>query len=106
MRRRRARDEEVIALRDHLERLERRLEDVEDTMAAALHPGRLDHLAERVDDLAMTTVTHDDLLAVRLHGARVAAELTRVGTELRAEQARLHDVLADHLAGRDQAATG
>jgi hypothetical protein len=50
---------------DRVDRLERRLSDTEDTLVAA--------------------PVHDDLLEVRLHSARVAAELTKVTIELRAE---------------------
>jgi hypothetical protein len=43
---------------------------------------------------------------VRRHAARLAAEVTRTVTELRADQSRLGDALADHLAGRHEAAAG
>jgi hypothetical protein len=52
-----------------LERLERKLEDV----------------AEAADGLP----SHADLLEVRLHSARVAAELARVAVELRGEMERM-----------------
>ena len=48
--------------------------------------GRLERqLAERDEMAAIDVPTHDDVLEVRLHSARVAAELTRVAVELRAE---------------------
>ena len=84
-------------LTERLERIERRLEDVEDTVAAALRTDRLDELDERVDDLAMASTTHEDLLGVRMHAARLAAEVARSVVELRAE-------LRDHVHGRDAAA--
>ena len=102
MRRRRAqaeaRAEADAALRDELARLERRVSDVEDTVAAVLQRSRLDDLAEQLDELAMTSTTHDDLLRVRMHAARLAAEVARSVVELRVE-------LRDHVHGRD-AATG
>jgi uncharacterized protein YicC (UPF0701 family) len=85
MRRREEREAAEAALLERLDTIERRLADVEDTVAAALDPHRLDDLAERVDDLAMTSTTHDDLLGVRMHAARLAAELARSVTELRAD---------------------
>ena len=88
-----------------LEQLDRRVEDLEDTVAAALRTDRLDDLAERVEDLAMTSTTHDDLLAVRMHAARLAGEVTRLVTELRADHDRVRGALADHLAGRSEAAS-
>ena len=89
MRRREEREQAEAALLERLDTIERRLADVEDTVAAALDPGRLDDLNERVEDLAMTSTTHDDLLGVRMHAARLAAELTRSVTELRADLDRL-----------------
>src|SRR5687767_10532920 len=50
--------------------------------------GSLDRLERRLEDAAATAEdapTHADLLDVRLHSARVAAELARVTVELRAE---------------------
>src|SRR6059058_4362421 len=49
---------------------------------------RLDRIERRLDatvDAALDAPTHDDVLEVRLHSARVAAELARVTVELRAE---------------------
>lgn len=53
-------------LDDRLERLERRV-------------------TEREEAAAIDVPTHDDVLEVRLHSARVAAELSRMAVELRAE---------------------
>ena len=92
---RRRQREAVLA--ERLERIERRLDEVEDTVAAALRADRLDLLDERVDELAMTSTTHDDLLGVRMHAARLAAEVARSVVELRAE-------LRDHVQGRGAAA--
>jgi hypothetical protein len=50
--------------------------------------GRLDKLERRVDEVTeagLDAPTHSDVLEVRLHSAKVAAELTRVSVELRAE---------------------
>ncbi len=110
MRRKRVRaafqaDAEVAHL-EQLNRLERRVADLEDTVAAVLDRSRLDDLAEQLDELAMTSTTHDDLLAVRMHAARLAAEVSRTVTELRADHLRLGVALDDHLAGRDAAAAG
>ncbi|MCU1485043.1 MAG: hypothetical protein JWN67_1789 [Actinomycetia bacterium] len=98
-------DAEVAHL-DQLDRLERRLADLEDTVSAVLSRSRLDDLAEQLDELAMTSTTHDDLLGVRMHAARLAAEVSRTVTELRSEHARLATSFDDHLAGRNQAAAG
>jgi len=54
--------------------------------------GRLDQLERRLDDAvaaAQVGPTHADLLEVRLHSARVAAELARVAVELRGEIERM-----------------
>jgi hypothetical protein len=76
-------------------RVERRLEDAEDSIAAALDRDRVDDLAARVEELTLTAVTHDDLLHVRIDAARMAAELTRVRAELQAELDRLSSVVDD-----------
>jgi hypothetical protein len=78
------------SLEQRVRRLERRLEDTEDTVAASLDVDRIDAVAQRVEELAFTAITHDDVLQVRMHAARLAAELTRVRAELQAE--------IDHLA--------
>ena len=78
-----------------LHRLERRLEDTEDTVAASLDVDRIDELAHRVELLALSAVTHDDVLEVRMDAARLAAELTRVRAELQYELDRLTSVLDD-----------
>jgi uncharacterized coiled-coil protein SlyX len=49
---------------------------------------RLDRLERRLADQVETTdslPTHEDVMDVRVHSARVAAELARVAVELRAE---------------------
>jgi hypothetical protein len=67
-------------------------------VAIAIHSQQLDdrlaRMEHRLDELARTDVgleipTHDDLLEVRLHSARVSAELTRVAVDL---QARIDDL--------------
>lgn len=82
-------------LEQRLRRVERRLEDAEDALAASLEPDRIDELAERVEALAVTAVSHDDLLQVRLDIARIAAELTRVRAELQAELDQVTSALLD-----------
>jgi hypothetical protein len=49
---------------------------------------RLERLERRVDDTAdrsLEHATYDDLLEVRVHAAKVAADLARVAVELRGE---------------------
>ena len=99
------RNDAEVALLEHLDRLERRLADVEDTVAAVLDRNRLDDLASQVDDLAMSSTTHDDLLGVRMHAAHLAAEVTRSVVELRADHDGLRTALADHVSGRSEAAS-
>ena len=78
-----------------MRQVERRVEDAEDAVAAALAPDRIDDLGHRVEELAVTAVTHDDLLQVRIDIARLTAELTRVRAELQAEIDRVNDALLD-----------
>ena len=47
--------------------------------------GRILGLERRLEDAALDAPTHEDLLEVRMHSAKVAAELARVTVELRAE---------------------
>jgi DNA-binding SARP family transcriptional activator len=84
MRRKRERE-----LRERIERLEQRLDDMEDIAVAALSPDRVDALSEQLEELALMAPTHDDLLSVRLHAARLAGEVSRTVTELRADLAQL-----------------
>ncbi len=74
-----------MSLAVHAAQLDRRLDRLEQ---------RLDNAIDATDDLP----SHGDVLEVRLHSARVAAELARVTVELRAEidklatrPERLHD---------------
>ena len=53
---------------------------------------RIDRLERRMDELTLVVAdtdlhvpTHEDLLEVRLHSAKVAAEVARVNIELRSE---------------------
>jgi len=85
---------ERAELRERLDRLERRVEDMEDIAAAALAPDRLDELADQLEELSLMAPTHDDLLSVRLHAARLAGEVARSVTELRADLARLADAVS------------
>jgi len=68
----------LVALAVHAQQLDDRLGHIEH---------RLDHLDSA--DLGLEIPTHDDLLEVQLHSARVSAELTRVAVEL---QARIDDL--------------
>lgn len=63
----------VVALAVHAQQLDDRLARMEH---------RLDELASA--DFGLEVPTHDDLLEVRLHSARVSAELTRVAVDLAA----------------------
>jgi len=47
--------------------------------------GRILRLERQLADAAVHLPTHEDLLEVRMHSAKVAAELARVTVELRAE---------------------
>jgi CHASE3 domain sensor protein len=47
--------------------------------------GRLLELERRLEETTLDLPTHSDLLEVRMHSAKVAAELARVTVELRAE---------------------
>ena len=83
------------AIEQRLRRFERRLEDAEDALVASLSPDRIDELADRVDALSVTAVSHDDLLQLRLDIARTAAELTKVRAELQAELDQVTSALLD-----------
>ena len=82
-------------IEQRLSRVERRLEDTEDALAAALAPDRIDDLVDRIEALSVTAVSHDDLLQLRLDIARTAAELTKVRAELQAELDRVTSALLD-----------
>jgi len=47
--------------------------------------GRILRLERQLEDATIHLPTHEDLLEVRVHSAKVAAELARVTVELRAE---------------------
>ena len=59
----------LVALASHAEQLD----------------GRLLRMERQLEDATIDLPTHDDLLEVRVHSAKVAAELARVTVELRAE---------------------
>jgi uncharacterized coiled-coil protein SlyX len=96
----------VEAVDERLRRLERRLEDVEDTVSASLGVDRIDDLSHRVELLALSAVTHDDVLEVRMDAARLAAELTRVRAELQYEIDRLATTLDDLVEPEPRRAAG
>ena len=52
---------------------------------AAQLDGRILRLERRLEDATLRAPTQEDLLEVRVHSAKVAAELARVTVELRAE---------------------
>src|SRR4051794_25362937 len=102
-------------LADRLDRLERRVEDAEDTAYAALAPGAVEDLIERLEAVAAGAGHADDLLELRLEHVRLAAELrselVRVAA-LAAEQGErsrrleaLASVVADLTDGDDWAAS-
>jgi hypothetical protein len=78
-----------------LRRLERRVEDAEDALAASLAPDRIDELEQRLEVLAVTAISTDDLLQVRMDVARLAAEITRVRAELHGELDQVTSALLD-----------
>ncbi len=78
-------------------------------VAFAVHAQQLDERLERLErrldaseDATLDLPTHDDLLDVRLHSARVAAELVRVTVELRSEIERA--AIRGGTSARDQRA--
>lgn len=68
----------LVALAVHAQQLDDRLARME---------ARLDEVARA--DVALEVPTHEDLLEVRLHSARVSAELTRLAVEV---QGRIDDL--------------
>ena len=70
---------------------------------------RIGHLERRLDEVEESRLdlpTHDDVLQVRVHSARLAAELARVTVELRAEiEDATHAAHAAHGAAVAVAAT-
>ena len=79
----------VLQLNDRLERLERRIEDAEDTAFAALAPGGYEQLERRVEELTLEAVAAEEVLELRLHSTRLSSELKRLASELRREIDRL-----------------
>ena len=79
-------------------------------VALAVQASQLDHRLERLErrvdatvDDSLEQVTYDDLLELRVHAAKLAAELARVTVELRSEIDRratsnAHDQRAQTLA--------
>lgn len=83
------------AVEERLHRLERRLDDTEDTVAASLSGDRIDELAQRVEEVSATAGSRDDVLQARMHTARLDADLERVRAELLAETDRLQSMVDD-----------
>jgi hypothetical protein len=82
-------------IEQRLRRFERRLEDAEDALAASLAPERIDDLDHRLEELALTSPTTDDVLRLRVEVARMAAEITKVRAELQAELDQVTAALLD-----------
>ena len=59
----------IVAIASHAEQLD----------------GRILRLERQLEDATLHAPTHEDLLEVRMHSAKVAAELARVTVELKAE---------------------
>ena len=78
-----------------LARLERKLEDVEDLLVAAAAPDRIDDAVHRLEELALTAATADDVLRVRTEVARLAAELSRVRADLQQQVDNVTAALLD-----------
>jgi chromosome segregation ATPase len=72
----------LVTLATHAQQLDGRIATLE---------RRLDAVAIELRDADVHLPTHDDLLEVRMHSAKVAAELARVSIELRSEIARVAD---------------
>ena len=68
---------------DRLERLEQRLGEVEDVVLPAGPPDGLEDLRERLELLATSAASHDELLEARLEAARVGTAVERLATEVR-----------------------
>ena len=69
---------------------------------------RLDRIEVRLEESEQTAVelpTTEDVLAVRLHSAKVAAELTRVSVELRAEIEQVAATVAQTAPHRERVRT-
>ena len=83
------------AVEERLHRLERRLDDTEDTVAASLSGDRIDDLAQRVEEVAAMAAPYDDLLQARMHTARLGVDLEQARAELLAEIDRLQSMVDD-----------
>ena len=70
----------ITALAAHSQQLETRID-------------RLDSLVSGLAEAAVDAATSDELHAVRLHSARVAADLARLTLEMRSEIARIGEQL-------------
>jgi predicted nucleic acid-binding Zn-ribbon protein len=70
---------------DRLASVERRMDDLEDLAHAALAPDRVDDLTRRVAGVESRAATREELVELRLEWSRLADELDRVSTALRAE---------------------
>ena len=72
----------LITLASHAQQLDGRI---------AMLERRIDEVVADARETDVLIPTHDDLLEVRMHSAKVAAELARVSIELRSEIARMAD---------------
>jgi len=72
----------LITLATHAQQLDSRIAGLE---------RRLDDVVSEVRESDVLVPTQEDMLEVRMHSAKVAAELARVSIELRSEIARVAD---------------
>jgi hypothetical protein len=77
----------LMALAVHAQQLDHRLARIEARLDASDDEG-----AARIEAQAMELATHDELLEVRLHSARLAAEMTRLSVNV---EARLDDLAVE-----------
>ena len=69
---------------DRLEKLERRLGEVEDVALPLGPDDGLDEVRSRLDLLAASAASHDELLEARLEATRVGTAVDRLAAEVRA----------------------
>jgi hypothetical protein len=80
---------------DRLEKLERRLGEVEDVTLPLGPSDGLDEIRARLDLLAASAASHDELLEARLEATRVGTAVDRLATEVRAMAERGGPALGD-----------
>lgn len=80
---------------DRLEKLERRLGEVEDVTLPLGPSDGLDEVRARLDLLAASAASHDELLEARLEATRVGTAVDRLAAEVRAMAERGGPALGD-----------